>query len=65
MISEFQKKLEELINCESMENGSHTPDFLLAQYLMDCLNAWNKTVNAREQWYGRDAKPINTCGDVE
>jgi hypothetical protein len=49
----FQKQLEELINKNCIENGSDTPDFLLAEYLGDCLAAYNKTVKAREKWYGR------------
>lgn len=49
----FRDKLEALINCESRENGSNTPDFLLAEYLVDCLVAFDKAVNAREGWFGR------------
>jgi hypothetical protein len=36
-----------------MENGSNTPDFLLAGFLMGCLENWNEYVKAREIWYGR------------
>jgi hypothetical protein len=49
----FRKELETLINCNSMENGSNTPDFILAQYLVDCLQTFDKTVRHREEWYGR------------
>ena len=49
----FRKKLETLINCESKENGSDTPDFILAEYLVGCLENFDKTVQAREKWYGR------------
>jgi len=52
----FQKELEELINQQSMENGSNTPDFILAQYLLGCLVNFNLTVKRREEWYGRDTK---------
>jgi archaellum biogenesis protein FlaJ (TadC family) len=47
----FEEELERLINKYSMENGSDTPDFILALYIMDCLNAFNKTVRERESWY--------------
>lgn len=50
-MSIFQKKIEELINIYSKENESNTPDFILAQYLMDCLETFNKTVNERTKWY--------------
>jgi hypothetical protein len=50
----FRKELESLINRHSKENGSNTPDFILAQYLDDCLGVFDKTVRHREQWYGRN-----------
>jgi len=54
-MTEFEKKLEMLINECSMENGSNTPDFLLAKYLVGCLTNYNATIMARESWYGRPA----------
>ena len=48
----FRKRLEELINEFSQENGSNTPDFILAQFLADCLGAFDKAVKEREEWYG-------------
>jgi hypothetical protein len=50
---EFRKALESAINCHSMECGSDTPDFVLAQYLADCLAAFDKAVKHREAWYER------------
>ena len=46
------------LNQFSAENDSNTPDFILAQYLLGCLAAWNQGVQQRETWYGRDARPI-------
>lgn len=65
---EFKKELERVINRFSMENESNTPDFILADYLVGCLDAYDATVNAREKWYGRknvlvSLSPIST-GDV-
>lgn len=40
-----------VINCYSLENGSDTPDFILAEYLMQCLEAFNMTTKRRTQWY--------------
>ena len=54
--SEFRKALEELINYHSRENGSDTPDFILAEYLFGCLENFDKTLQAREKWYGRNVK---------
>ena len=46
-------ELQHLLNKFSIENGSNTPDFMLANYLVDCLKTFDSIVNAREQWYGR------------
>ena len=50
--SEFRKGLEHTINCHSMENGSNTPDFVLSQYLSDCLAAFDKATQHRAAYYG-------------
>jgi hypothetical protein len=52
----FQDALQNLINCHSMENGSDTPDFLLAEYLCDCLASYEVIVSKREAWYGREMR---------
>lgn len=52
-MTEFTKELEHLINCKSLENGSNTPDFMLAEFLSQVMAAFDTTVNAREKWYGR------------
>ena len=49
----FMQELERLINKHSQENGSNTPDFILANYLKNCLGAFNDAVESRELWYGR------------
>lgn len=52
--SSFESELESLINKFSMESGSNTPDFILAEYMSQCLKIFNAAVCAREMWYGRD-----------
>lgn len=42
-----------VINRFSVENGSDTPDFILADFMLDCLAALNKAVRRRSEWYGR------------
>ena len=51
--TQFEKDLETLINANSMESESDTPDFILAEYLRGCLALFGKTVRRREEWYGR------------
>lgn len=53
--TEFQNELEQLINRHSMENGSDTPDFILAEYLVGCLKVYDATIEKRCTWYGQDA----------
>jgi hypothetical protein len=58
--SEFRDALEDLINIHSMENASDTPDFILANYLMTCLVAYDETTKARDQWYSVHLTPGNS-----
>ena len=46
---EFRKELSHLINIHSRENGSNTPDFLLADYLNRCLNVFDYIVTERDK----------------
>jgi hypothetical protein len=50
----LRKDIENAINRHSAENGSDTPDFILAEYLTDCLAAYDRAVCAREKWHGRE-----------
>ena len=50
---DFRKELQHLLNRMSMENESDTPDFMLAEYLTDCLQAYERVIRRREIWYGR------------
>ena len=45
----FRKELQDLINKHSIENGSNTPDFILADYLVECLQVFENTIKRREQ----------------
>ena len=51
--SEIVKELSSVVNRYSLENISNTPDFILAEYLMVCLENFNKISNDRENWYGK------------
>jgi hypothetical protein len=52
--SKFESELQHLINRHSKENDSDTPDYILASYLIGCLENYNITVKARDKWYGVD-----------
>lgn len=53
----LEQEVAEVLNVHSAENDSNTPDFILAQYLLGCLAAFNAAVQQRETWYGRDGRP--------
>ncbi len=56
--SAFVKDLEQLLNKHSLESGSDTPDFILAEFLTGCLETFNDTLTQRENWYGRTTPRI-------
>lgn len=56
-MSQLEEEIRAAINRCSGENASNTPDWILAQYLLGCLGAFNTAVQQREGWYGRDPRP--------
>ena len=57
MSGSLKADIAKVLNQHSAENGSNTPDFLLAEFLTKCLDAWNDTVRARAMWYERYDSP--------
>jgi len=54
MSDDFRKKLETLLNSHCKENISDTPDFILAKYLVDCLESFDQATIRRTAWYGKE-----------
>lgn len=59
---DLEHAISSALNCYSAENASNTPDWILAQYLLGCLAAWNQATQQRELWYGRDVRPTGGSG---
>jgi len=57
-VNDFEKELRGLINKHSRENESNTPDFILAQYMETCLNAFGEAVTARDKWYNEPTELV-------
>lgn len=55
--SAFEEELRSLLNCHSLENESNTPDFILANFMIACLDAFNEGIKARDGWYGVQLSP--------
>lgn len=52
-MSELSKRIRSIINELSEENNSNTPDFILAEYLVQCLRNFESAANAREKWHSK------------
>jgi len=55
-VTTLRREIEEAINRHGRENRSGTPDFILASYLMDCLQIFERATNARDQWWNHEPK---------
>lgn len=49
----LEGELRRLLGMASAENASNTPDYILARYLIACLEAYNRAIKARAIWYRR------------
>lgn len=60
----FEKALERLINCYSLESGSNTPDFILVEYLKSSLVNFHQATRMRDNWYGGKRSVINDQAEL-
>lgn len=58
------KEFSELINAYSLESDSNTPDFILAEYLWDCLMSANILIGSRAVWYNPTAEGVFDAQDI-
>lgn len=49
---DFAADLKRIINKHSEDSGANTPDFILAAYLISCLEAFGEATKGRDEWYG-------------
>mgnify|MGYP001313563434 CR=1 FL=1 len=59
MFADLKKEIEDLLNKHCRENVSNTPDFILAQFLLKCLYAFEEATHARDKWYSAHLQPGN------
>ncbi|KKL97700.1 hypothetical protein LCGC14_1831880 [marine sediment metagenome] len=60
MSEPLEKALRDLLNVHSAENVSNTPDHVLAQFMLGCLDAFNTATQQRETFYGRTPSVAGT-----
>ncbi len=58
----FRVELAALINRHSLENRSDTPDWILAEHLVECLRSYEATSNARRTWQSTKLPDHPTVG---
>jgi len=46
----LRRELITLLNTASRENLSNTPDFMLADFMLGCLETYERVVSARAAW---------------
>lgn len=61
----LRHEIEQAVNRVSAENGSNTPDIILADFLVSCLAAFDRAVLARERWYGRHPVQPGLAGNMQ
>lgn len=54
--AEIIKEFANTINKYSLENDSHTPDFIIAEYLFNCLVNFQLHISKRSIWYNPGGK---------
>ena len=60
----LQKEIETLMNKYNIDTITDTPDFILAEYLMNNLRNYLITKSNVEQWFGKKIT-INGVKDLE
>ena len=53
------KDFADIINKSNRESASDTPDFILAEYLVEALEVFENGVRTREEWYDRSVKDLD------
>lgn len=57
----IEREIAAVLNRHCAENGSNTPDWLLAQFLLSSLAAFNDVMQKRVEFYGRDTHRSDLC----
>lgn len=55
----FEQELTQLIHKFGLEKESDTPDYILAQHLVHCLDTYNTTCKKKREWYSAPDHTFN------
>jgi hypothetical protein len=56
-MADFKTDLTKIINFHSMGKKAQVPDFIIADYLMNCLKAFDNTMIDLDKWYNQEPNP--------
>lgn len=62
--NELRSEIKHALNRACAENGSDTPDHVLADYLLACLDAFDAATHARSAWYGHHSRILDTAEEI-
>jgi len=63
-VRDFKKELAYVLNKYSRENLSGTADYILAEYLNDCLNTFDKIIQLKEKYGEIGTIKINSITNI-
>lgn len=52
----LKRELSKIIKIHGIDTMCSTPDYLLAEYLIDCLKSFKKLDDANRTWHGLSIK---------
>lgn len=53
-MNDLFEELRGLLNRYSCDGDSNTPDFILVNYLIGCLNSYKEAVKDTAKWFGNN-----------
>lgn len=59
MNQSFKNELTQLINKYNLDTEANTPDYLLAEYVIDVLSSHIGITKTRDEWKERPKAPVN------
>lgn len=64
-LTPLAEEFRAVINRASREEDSNTPDFILADFMLHSLEAFELANNRREVWYGVEHTPDKRTADAK
>lgn len=61
----LDEELRNLLNRHNVEVRSDTPDFILARFMLGCLDSFSTATTERDKWYGFDPSTNRQVPDSE